>query len=119
MLKLEVLGVGTFTVLHDGVGVVAARPGTTLDMNARALADPEVYRLLRAGRTAGGFQFESPLATDCLRNMQCDRFDDLVGANALLPPRPLDTGMHLVFIHRKLGREAGRFPHPPPEENLK
>ena len=34
------------------------------------------------------------------------RFDDLVAANALLRPGPLDTGMHLVFINRKLGREA-------------
>src|SRR5256884_122251 len=76
------------------------------------LADPEVYRLLRAGRTAGVFQFESPLATDCLRSMRCDRFDDLVATNALLRPGPLDTGMHLVFINRKLGREPVRYPHP-------
>src|SRR5205823_412480 len=59
------------------------------------------------------------LATDCLRNMKCDRFDDLVAANALLRPGPLDTGMHLVFINRKLGREAVRYPHPALEEILK
>jgi len=74
--------------------------------------------LLRAGRTAGIFQFESPLATDCLRNMKCDRFDDLVATNALLRPGPLDTGMHLVFINRKLGREKVRYPHPALEEIL-
>src|SRR5205823_5772348 len=58
------------------------------------------------------FQFGSPLATDCLRSMRCDGFDDLVAANALLRPGPLDTGMHLVFINRKLGREPVRYPHP-------
>src|SRR5207249_4339619 len=83
------------------------------------LEEPDVYRLLRSGRTAGVFQFESPLATDCLRNMQCDRFDDLVAANALLRPGPLDTGMHLVFINRKLGREPVRYPHPALAEILK
>src|SRR5207247_10335007 len=57
-------------------------------------------------------------ATDCLRNMQCDRFDDLVATNALLRPGPLDTGMHLVFINRKLGREPVRYPHPALEEIL-
>src|SRR5207253_1617356 len=81
----------TLTVIHDAVEMVRARHGVTLDMEALDLADPEVYRLLRAGRTAGVFQFESPLATDCLRNMQCDRFDDLVAANALLRPGPLVT----------------------------
>src|SRR5207237_37207 len=64
------------------------------------------------------FQFESPLATDCLRNMKCDRFDDLVATNALLRPGPLDTGMYLVFINRKLGREKVRYPHPALEEIL-
>jgi len=119
MLKIDVLGLRTLTVIHDAVGMVAARHGTTLDMNALDLADPEVYRLLGSGRTAGVFQFESPLATDCLRNMKCDRFDDLVATNALLRPGPLDTGMHLVFINRKLGREPVRYPHPALEEILK
>jgi len=119
MLKIDVLGLRTLTVIHDAVGMVAARHGTTLDMNALDLEDPEVYRLLGSGRTAGVFQFESPLASDCLRSMKCDRFDDLVATNALLRPGPLDTGMHLVFINRKLGREPVRYPHPALEEILK
>src|SRR5438270_7695532 len=92
--------------------MVAERHGVTLDMNALDLEDPQVYQLLGSGRTAGVFQFESPLATDCLRSMRCDRFDDLVATNALLRPGPLDTGMHLVFINRKLGREPVRYPYP-------
>src|SRR6058998_554277 len=112
MLKIDVLGLRTLTVIHDAVGMVAERHGVTLDMNALDLEDPQVYQLLGSGRTAGVFQFESPLATDCLRSMRCDRFDDLVAANALLRPGPLDTGMHLVFINRKLGREPVRYPHP-------
>jgi DNA polymerase-3 subunit alpha len=112
MLKIDVLGLRTLTVIHDAVAMVRERHGVSLDMNGLDLQDPEVYRLLGSGRTAGVFQFESPLATDCLRNMRCDRFDDLVATNALLRPGPLDTGMHLVFINRKLGREPVRYPHP-------
>src|SRR5216683_2170455 len=112
MLKIDVLGLRTLTVIHDAVRMVAERHGVTLDMNALDLEDPQVYQLLCSGRTAGVFQFESPLATDCLRSMRCDRFDDLVATNALLRPGPLDTGMHLVFINRKLGREPVRYPHP-------
>src|SRR5881296_2325474 len=112
MLKIDVLGLRTLTVIHDAVAMVAERHGVTLDMNALDLEDPQVYQLLGSGRTAGVFQFESPLATDCLRSMRCDRFDDLVATNALLRPGPLDTGMHLVFINRKLGREPVRYPHP-------
>jgi len=98
--------------------MVAQRHGATVDLDRLTLDDPEVYRLLSAGRTAGVFQFESALATDCLRNMKCDRFDDLVATNALLRPGPLDTGMHLVFINRKLGREKVTYPHPALREIL-
>jgi DNA polymerase-3 subunit alpha len=119
MLKIDVLGLRTLTVIHDAVAMVRERHDVTLDMNRLDLADPLVYELLGSGRTAGVFQFESPLATDCLRSMKCDRFDDLVATNALLRPGPLDTGMHLVFINRKLGREPVRYPHPALAEILK
>jgi len=118
MLKIDLLGLKTLTVLHDAAAMVAERHGVTIDLENPDLDDPKVYELLRAGRTAGIFQFESPLATDCLRNMKCDRFDDLVATNALLRPGPLDTGMYLVFINRKLGREKVRYPLPALEEIL-
>jgi DNA polymerase-3 subunit alpha len=41
--------------------------------------------------------------------MRCDRFDDIVAANALLRPGPLDSGMHLVYIRRKRGEEPVRY----------
>src|SRR5205085_3792827 len=119
MLKIDLLGLKTLTVLHDATTMVADRHGVAIDLENPDLNDPKVYELLRAGRTAGIFQFESPLATDCLRNMKCDCFDDLGATNALLRPGPLDTGMHLVFINRKLGREPVRYPHPALEEILK
>ncbi len=120
MLKIDLLGLKTLTVLHDATRMVAERHGAglTIDLDHPDLDDPQVYALLRSGRTAGIFQFESPLATDCLRNMKCDRFDDLVATNALLRPGPLDTGMYLVFINRKLGREKVRYPHPALEDIL-
>ena len=118
MLKMDLLGLKTLTVIHDAVNMIAARHGTKPDMEALTFDDPKVYELLRQGRTAGVFQFESPLATDTLRAMKCDRFDDLVASNALLRPGPLDAGMHLVFIRRKLGQEKVTYPHPALREVL-
>ncbi|MGH7751736.1 MAG: DNA polymerase III subunit alpha, partial [Gemmatimonadales bacterium] len=118
MLKMDFLGLKTLTVIHDATRAIKERRGIEVDMDQVDLDDPEVYRMLRAGRTAGVFQFESSLATDMLRQMKCDRFDDLVATNALMRPGPLDTGMHLVFINRKLGREPIRYPHPALEEIL-
>jgi DNA polymerase-3 subunit alpha len=118
MLKMDMLGLKTLTVIHDALLMIAARTGVDVDMDTLPFDDPQVYELLRQGRTAGVFQFESPLATDTLRAMKCDRFDDLVASNALLRPGPLDTGMHTVFIKRKLGIEKVSYPHPSLREIL-
>jgi DNA polymerase III subunit alpha len=118
MLKMDMLGLKTLTVIHDAVLMIAARTGVDVDMDRLTFDDPKVYELLRQGRTAGVFQFESPLATDTLRAMKCDRFDDLVASNALLRPGPLDAGMHTVFIRRKLGLEKVTYPHPSLQEVL-
>ncbi|MBX6332022.1 MAG: DNA polymerase III subunit alpha [Gemmatimonadaceae bacterium] len=112
MLKMDFLGLTTLTVIHDALAMIAQRTGTTVDLDQLPLDDPETYRLLRTGRTAGVFQFESALATDMLRSMRCDRFDDLVASNALMRPGPLDAGMHRVFIHRKRGEEPVTYALP-------
>ncbi len=118
MLKMDLLGLKTLTVIHDAVNMIQTRHGIRPDMETLTFDDPKVYELLRQGRTAGVFQFESPLATDTLRAMKCDRFDDLVASNALLRPGPLDAGMHTVFIRRKLGLEKVTYPHPALQEVL-
>ncbi len=118
MLKMDMLGLKTLTVIHDALEMIESRTGQKLEMDTSSLDDPKVYELLRQARTAGIFQFESPLATDTLRAMKCDRFDDLVAANALLRPGPLDAGMHTVFIRRKLGLEKVSYPHPSLREIL-
>jgi DNA polymerase III subunit alpha len=112
MLKMDFLGLTTLTVLSDAVASIAARTGTVIDLDALPLDDDATYRMLRAGRTSGVFQFESPLATDILRSMRCDRFDDLVASNALMRPGPLDTGMHKVYIRRKRGEEPVTYDLP-------
>ena len=105
MLKIDFLGLTTLTVIHDAVKSIESRTGERLDLDNVPLDDEAVYRILRSGHTAGVFQFESALATDVLRSMRCDRFDDLVASNALMRPGPLDSGMHKVYIARKRGEE--------------
>jgi DNA polymerase III subunit alpha len=121
MLKMDFLGLKTLTVIEDAVTMVRSRKGALVhpvsgdtydSIDDVPLDDPDVYRMLARGGTSGVFQFESNLATEKLRSMKCDRFDDLVATNALIRPGPLDSGMTDVYIRRKLGTEAVRYPHP-------
>ena len=112
MLKMDFLGLTTLTVIRDALDNIQARTGARPDLATVDMEDPEVYRMLRAGRTTGVFQFESALATDMLRSMRCDRFDDLVASNALMRPGPLDAGMHKVYQRRKRGEEPVSYALP-------
>ncbi len=118
MLKMDFLGLTTLTILTDAVRAIKERRGVAIDLDALPLDDEPTYRMLRAGRTAGVFQFESPLATDMVRAMRADRFDDLVASNALMRPGPLDAGMHRVYQRRKRGEEPVSYQLPELEEIL-
>ena len=111
MLKFDFLGLRTLTVISDAETMIAQRHGLHIDWDENGLEDPEVYRMLASGATAGVFQFESSLATEKLRAMRCDRFDDLIAVNALIRPGPLDSGMTDVYIRRKRGAEPVSYPH--------
>jgi DNA polymerase-3 subunit alpha len=118
MLKMDFLGLKTLTVIHDAATMIRARHGVEIDFDSVDLDDPEVYKLVRSGRVAGVFQFESPLGTDMLHQLRADRFDDLVATNALVRPGPLDSGMHQVYIRRKRGLEEVSYVLPELREVL-
>ena len=84
MLKMDFLGLTTLTIIHHTLENIRARGREVPNLDTLPLDDDATYRALRAGRTAGVFQFESPLATDMVRSMRADRFDDLVASNALM-----------------------------------
>jgi DNA polymerase-3 subunit alpha len=111
MLKFDFLGLRTLTVISDAAAMIEERHGVEIDWDEIELDDPEVYEMLAGGATAGVFQFESSLATEKLRAMRCDRFDDLIAVNALIRPGPLDSGMTDVYIRRKRGDEPVSYPH--------
>jgi DNA polymerase-3 subunit alpha len=119
MLKMDFLGLTTLTIIKDTLASIRMRTGTAPDLDTLPLEDEETFRMLRAGKTAGVFQFESPLATDLVRSMRADRFDDLVASNALMRPGPLDAGMHKVYIRRKKGEEPVTYALPELEEILR
>ena len=127
VLKMDFLGLKTLTVIEDTTQMIRRREGALKhpgsgqifeSMDDVPRDEPAVYQMLARGATSGVFQFESKLASDKLRAMRCDRFEDLVATNALIRPGPLDSGMTDVYIRRKLGQEKVRYAHPDLEKAL-
>jgi DNA polymerase III alpha subunit len=65
-------------------------PSHPLDLDRLSYADQTVFELFRRGDTTGVFQFESDGMRRLLREMKPDRLEDLIAANALFRPGPMD-----------------------------
>jgi len=75
-----------------------------LDLDHLKFDDQVVFDLFRRGETAGVFQFESGGMRNTLLGIKPDRLEDLIAANALFRPGP----MELIpdYNDRKHGRKA-------------
>ncbi len=69
----------------DALGI--AHP---LDLDRLDFQDQAVFDIFRRGDTTGVFQFESPGMRRLLIDMKPDRLEDLIAANALFRPGPMD-----------------------------
>ncbi|GAB4501533.1 MAG: hypothetical protein Fur0035_10750 [Anaerolineales bacterium] len=64
MLKVDFLGLSTLTVMARACGMIKERYGKDYDLNNIPLDDPETFKLLGEGKTAGVFQLEGCLSGD-------------------------------------------------------
>lgn len=81
-------------------GQACAHP---LDLDRLSFDDQRVLALFRRGDCSGVFQFESGGMRKLLVEMQPDRLEDLIAANALYRPGPMD--LIPAYNKRKHGQE--------------
>lgn len=109
LLKMDFLGLRTLSVITRAVYLVKELHGVDIDIEKIDINDQKVFKLFCEGKTKGIFQFESGGMQDMLMKMVPDRLEDLIAANALYRPGP----MELIpdYIERKHGGKWG-VPHP-------
>ena len=112
LLKIDVLGLRTLTVIDKALRMVAENHGRVLRAEEIPLEDEGAYDLLRAGRTVGVFQLESSGMRELLKNLKPTGFHDVVAVNALYRPGPLGSDMVTHFVDCKHGRREINYEHP-------
>ncbi len=110
LLKMDFLGLRTLTVLTRAVQLVKQAKAIDIDLEKLDLTDRNVLDLFCRGETKGIFQFESGGMQDLLMKMQPDRVEDLIAANALYRPGPME--LIPLYCNRKHGREKVPSVHP-------
>ena len=116
LVKFDFLGLKTLSVLRRAVEMLAAR-GISVDLDALAWDDPDVYALLQRGDTVGVFQVESEGMRRTLSAVKPTVFEDIIALGALYRPGPMDNIP--MFGRRKNGQEEILYPHPLLEAVLK
>lgn len=116
LLKMDFLGLRTLSQIDLCVKMVRKNHGVKIDIENLDLTDQRVYALLSRGETKGVFQFESGGMRDVLLKMKPNRIEDLIAANALYRPGPMEYIDE--YVARKHGRTHWTTPHPTMTEVL-
>ena len=110
LLKMDFLGLRTLSVITRCVDLIKHNKGIEFDIEKVDITDQKVLSLFCRGETKGVFQFESGGMQDLLMKMAPDRLEDLIAANALYRPGPME--LIPSYCNRKHGREPVPSVHP-------
>lgn len=110
-IKMDILGIANLTLLQKCVELVRRDFGIEIDPDAIGWHDLKIFEMFAKGETDGIFQFESDGMKQLLSRLKPSQFEDIVAANALFRPGPLDSGMVDQFID---GKHGGKVIYPSP-----
>ncbi len=104
LLKMDLLGLRTLTVITQACAAIKANHGVDVDPEQLPMDDAKTFALLQKGDTDGVFQVESPGMKSTLRQLKPTTFSDIVAVVALFRPGPMEKIPD--FIARKHGKRA-------------
>src|SRR5687767_14641081 len=119
LVKMDLLGLRTLSLIKDAVADIEARHGERLELGTIALDDKAVYDLICEVDTIGLFQVESRAQAQALPRVRPRCFADIVVEVAIIRPGPLQGNMVNPYINRRQGREPVTYAHPLLEPILK
>ena len=112
LLKLDVLGLRTMSIIGDTIKKIEEKTGERPALEEIPLDDEEVFRQFTLGMTTAVFQLETPNMTKLCRQVGVEKFGDLVQINALGRPGTMRAGVVPRFIQIKHGKRAAEYSHP-------
>lgn len=116
LLKMDFLALSNLTMLHNIVDAVKEKE-INFNLKNIPLDDKNTFELFKKADTDDIFQFESSGMKNFLKKLSPDTFNDLVSANALFRPGPMDNIDE--YVERKKGIKQIIYPHKNLEPILK
>ncbi|MDY6065283.1 MAG: DNA polymerase III subunit alpha [Finegoldia sp.] len=117
LLKMDFLGLRTLTVISDSIKLIKENREVDVKFDGSEVNDKNVLSIYNKAQTLGIFQFESKGMRNFLKELRPERFDDLIAANALFRPGPMNEIPQ--YIKNKHNQEKVTYLHPLLEDILK
>ncbi|WP_128894689.1 DNA polymerase III subunit alpha [Longirhabdus pacifica] len=117
LLKIDLLGLRTLSIIERTLGWVNKQYGVTIDFDVVGDSDSLTYDMLSSGETSGVFQLESAGMRKVLKELKPDHFEDIISVLALYRPGPMQFISQ--FIQARHGKVTVHYPHPSLEPILK
>lgn len=122
LVKLDILGLSTLDTIGRTLDFIKKRHPKVPDILSIPLDDERTLKAFSEGKTVGVFQFEGGAARRILKDMSKVSpvsFDDIVAANALNRPGPIDAGLVAKYVDAKNGEAENELADPAMEDALK
>jgi len=112
LVKMDFLGLRNLTVIENCLQMIEKTRGERPVLEEEGFIDPATYQLLCNADTNGVFQLESDGMKRYLKQLQPDKFSDIVAFLALYRPGPLQGGVVDEYIRRRHGKGGPvEYPH--------
>ena len=116
LIKFDFLGLTTLSIIQDSIKLIKENH-SNFDLRHIPMDDKKTFQQLSKGEAIGIFQLESNGMGSVLRQLQPDKFEEIIAVVALFRPGPMD---HIPsFCNRKHGKEKIEYLHPLLEKVLK
>ena len=116
LLKMDILGLKTLTIIGDTLDMVEKKRGVRIDMDKIPLDEPEIFEMLSRGDSEAVFQVESAMFKRLLADVRPTCVEDIMALVALGRPGPIT--MAPDFASGKKKPEGIKYLHPCMEEIL-
>lgn len=113
LLKYDILGLKTLTVIGKTIELIKKRTGEVIDIDKITEEDGDAYDIIGNGNTLGIFQIEGSKALrDFAAASKPDSISDIGVIIALYRPGPIGLGALDEYILRKTGKKESTFSIP-------
>jgi len=116
LLKMDFLGLRTLTVIRDALELIEENYNIKIDFDDIDYEDTKLLDMFGKAETLGIFQFESPGMRAFLKELKPNMFEDLIAANSLFRPGPMNQIP--IFVEYKHDPAKIEYIHPKLEHIL-